>query len=53
MSKDGKLGISGKEEAWITVGKGAHSNPQGKPGLSIKKDKVVIGTEQGQIEMTQ
>lgn len=53
MSKDGKLGISGKEDAWITVGKGAHSNPQGKPGLSIKKDKVVIGTEQGQIEMTQ
>lgn len=51
LSKDGKLGINGKEEAWITVGKGAHTNPEGKPGLSIKKDKTSIGTEKGWIDM--
>lgn len=51
MSKDGKLGINGKEEAWLTVGKGAHANPEGKPGLSIKKDKTSIGTEKGWIDM--
>lgn len=51
LSKDGKVGISGSKEVFLTVGKSAHDNPEGKPGISIKENETVIGTPSGQIKM--
>lgn len=52
FSDQGQLGINGARELWITVGKGAHVNPNGMPGFSITPDKMIMGgPDGGNIEM--
>lgn len=49
--KDDKFGINAKTEFWININKSAHENGQGKPGISIKKDEFILGTDKGDVKM--
>lgn len=43
FSETGQIGISAVNELWITVGMGAHKNPNGVPGLSLTPENMIIG----------
>lgn len=49
--KDDQFGINAKKEFWININKAAHENGQGKPGISIKKDEFILGTDKGDVKM--